>query len=307
MPTPDSKLDQLLRTAIEQTRLLQLRYRNKNRIIEPHDYGQHNGIIKRLTWEIGGSSSCPLPNWRWMETGQISDAQLLDQTFPGSRPTPSDKHHTPGVTSLDEERRQARYRVALVYIRTDSKFEHRHALQINCEVLDFCYRTLRAEIPLLANNLCARSTLRGRPTEYEFLRPLHRPFFKPELDATHRNRLVENQPDVLLPALPGPPARPAPGEDRFDVKARIFRSHFHGRDLGQVLPPDVRVGCCRRAVLVYYPLPHHAPLSTLPHEAAKSPILQNASWKKAASERTYTPKTFRPEPHRASALRVRAD
>jgi hypothetical protein len=39
MPVPDPKLDQLLRTAIEQTRLLQLRYRNKNWIVEPHDYG----------------------------------------------------------------------------------------------------------------------------------------------------------------------------------------------------------------------------------------------------------------------------
>jgi hypothetical protein len=35
MPEPDAKLDQLLRTAIEQTRLLRLRYRNKDRIVEP--------------------------------------------------------------------------------------------------------------------------------------------------------------------------------------------------------------------------------------------------------------------------------
>jgi hypothetical protein len=43
MPTPDPHLDQLLRTAIQQTRLLQLRYRNKNRIVEPHDYGEPTG------------------------------------------------------------------------------------------------------------------------------------------------------------------------------------------------------------------------------------------------------------------------
>jgi hypothetical protein len=77
----------------EQTRLLRLRYRNKDRVVEPHDYGQHNGVIKLLTWQVGGSSSAPLPNWRWMETDQISDAQLLDQTFSGGRPTPSGKHH----------------------------------------------------------------------------------------------------------------------------------------------------------------------------------------------------------------------
>ena len=88
MPMPDPHLDQLLRTAIEQTRLLRLRYRNKVRIVEPHDYGEHNGIIKLLTYQVGGSSSGPLPNWRWMETSLISDAELLDQTFPGGRPTP---------------------------------------------------------------------------------------------------------------------------------------------------------------------------------------------------------------------------
>ncbi len=93
MPEPDPKLDHLLRTAIEQTRLLRLRYRNKDRVVEPHDYGLHNGAIKLLTWQVGGSSSGPLPNWRWIEIDQISDAQLLDQTFPGGRPTPTGKHH----------------------------------------------------------------------------------------------------------------------------------------------------------------------------------------------------------------------
>lgn len=93
MLTPDPKLDQLLRTAIEQTRLLRLRYRNRDRIVEPHDYGVHNGVIKLLTWQIAGSSSSPLPNWRWMETDLVSDAQLLDQTFPGGRSSPSGKHH----------------------------------------------------------------------------------------------------------------------------------------------------------------------------------------------------------------------
>jgi hypothetical protein len=94
MPSPNVGLDQLLRTAIEQTRLLRLRYRNKDRIVEPHDYGKHNGVIKLLTYQIGGSSSGPLPNWRWMETDLISNAQLLDQTFPGGRPTAAGKHHT---------------------------------------------------------------------------------------------------------------------------------------------------------------------------------------------------------------------
>lgn len=93
MPTSDPGLDQLIRTAIEQTRLLRLRYQNKLRIVEPHDYGIHKGVTKLLTWQIGGASSGPLPNWRWMETDLISDAQMLDRTFPGGRPTSSGKHH----------------------------------------------------------------------------------------------------------------------------------------------------------------------------------------------------------------------
>lgn len=93
MPTRDLGLDHLIRSAIEQTRLIQLRYRNKLRIVEPHDYGIHNGAVKLLTWQIGGASSAPLPNWRWMETDLISDAEILAQTFAGGRPTPSGKHH----------------------------------------------------------------------------------------------------------------------------------------------------------------------------------------------------------------------
>jgi hypothetical protein len=93
LPTPDPELHQLILAAIGQTRLLRLHYRNRNRIVEPHDYGEHNGVIKLLSYQIGGSSSGPLPNWRWIETDQISEAQLLDETFAGSRPTPSGKHH----------------------------------------------------------------------------------------------------------------------------------------------------------------------------------------------------------------------
>ena len=50
-------------------------------------------MIKLLTDQVAGSSSGPLPNTRWMETNLISGAELLDQTFPGGRPTASGKHH----------------------------------------------------------------------------------------------------------------------------------------------------------------------------------------------------------------------
>jgi hypothetical protein len=36
---------------------------------------------------VAGSSSGTLPCWRWMELNFMADVQLLDQTFPGGRPT----------------------------------------------------------------------------------------------------------------------------------------------------------------------------------------------------------------------------
>jgi len=91
--TPETEIDELLRIAIEHRRIVRLRYRNNNRIVEPHDYGIQNGRLRLLAYQIGGSSSGPLPNWRWMDVDQISDLQVLDRTFEGGRQTPSGKHH----------------------------------------------------------------------------------------------------------------------------------------------------------------------------------------------------------------------
>ena len=96
MSTPSKakpNINPLLWKAIEETRLIRLRYKNKDRIVEPHDYGVHNGTVKLFAYQVGGSSSHRLPNWRWMEEDLISDIQLLNQTFSGGRPTPSGKHH----------------------------------------------------------------------------------------------------------------------------------------------------------------------------------------------------------------------
>jgi hypothetical protein len=112
---PEPNVDPLLWAAIEQRRLLRLRYKNKERIVEPHDYGIHNGMVKLLGYQIGGSSSHKLPNWRWMETDLISDIRLLSQSFPGGRPAPSGKHHKWDklfirVRPANEDREQALFR-----------------------------------------------------------------------------------------------------------------------------------------------------------------------------------------------------
>jgi hypothetical protein len=93
LKSPDPNIDKLLRTAIEHKRLIRVVYQNRNRIVEPHDYGIQNGSVKLFGYQVGGSSSHKLPNWRWIQTDQISDIHLLSQTFPGGRPNPSGKHH----------------------------------------------------------------------------------------------------------------------------------------------------------------------------------------------------------------------
>jgi hypothetical protein len=91
-PEPELNVNPLIWSAIEQKRLLRFRYKNRERIIEPHDYGIHNGVIKLFGYQVGGSSSQRLPNWRWAEQDLISDLQILDRTFPGGRPTKSGRH-----------------------------------------------------------------------------------------------------------------------------------------------------------------------------------------------------------------------
>lgn len=93
MEAPTASVDELLRTAIEQKRLVRLVYKDKARIIEPHDYGIYSGSVKLLAFQVGGTSRGRLPNWRWMEVNLISDVGLLDRTFLGGRPNASGKHH----------------------------------------------------------------------------------------------------------------------------------------------------------------------------------------------------------------------
>ncbi len=81
-PEAEPNINPLLWTAIEQRRPIQLLYKNRKRVVERHDYGVDNGLVKLLGYQMGGSSSHKLPNWRWMEEDLISDIQLQIRTFP---------------------------------------------------------------------------------------------------------------------------------------------------------------------------------------------------------------------------------
>jgi hypothetical protein len=90
----EPQINPLLWKAIEEKRLIRLRYKDRERIIEPHDYGVHNGLVKVLGYQVAGSSNHKLPNWRWMEEDLMSDIELLNRTFAGGRgPSKSGKNH----------------------------------------------------------------------------------------------------------------------------------------------------------------------------------------------------------------------
>ena len=93
MNKPPPEIHERLLLAIDQRRLMRLRYQNKERIIEPHDYGERKGVVTLLAYQTGGASSGRLPNWRWLDASGISDAEILDRTFPGGRQVPTGNHH----------------------------------------------------------------------------------------------------------------------------------------------------------------------------------------------------------------------
>src|SRR5262249_47331954 len=92
-PVKHTETYELLRTAIQEKRLIELVYNEKRRIVEPHDYGIHKGSEKLLAYQVAGASSSKLPNWRWMEIERMTDVRLLERKFRGGRPDDSSQHH----------------------------------------------------------------------------------------------------------------------------------------------------------------------------------------------------------------------
>jgi hypothetical protein len=93
VPLIDASINLQLWRAIEEKRLIKVTYQNKPRILEPHDYGIHNGVAKLLGYQVGGLSSHKLPGWRLMEESLVRDIELLDRQFAGGRRSSPGKHH----------------------------------------------------------------------------------------------------------------------------------------------------------------------------------------------------------------------
>ena len=84
MTSPDPRL----LAAIAAKRLVSLRFKEKARVAEPHDYGLHNGRETLFAYQLS-----PEAGWRWFEVARIADLEVLDRRFAGGRPSPSGKHH----------------------------------------------------------------------------------------------------------------------------------------------------------------------------------------------------------------------
>ena len=51
--------DQQLRSAIAQKRLLQIGYKGKQRLVEPHDYGIKNGVVRIMVYQLNDGRGNP--------------------------------------------------------------------------------------------------------------------------------------------------------------------------------------------------------------------------------------------------------
>jgi predicted DNA-binding transcriptional regulator YafY len=85
---PHPMPDQRLLDAIAQKRLIGLRFKDKARVAEPHDYGVRDRCATLLAYQLE-----PETGWRWFEIDRMSDLEMLDRRFAGGRVAPSGKHH----------------------------------------------------------------------------------------------------------------------------------------------------------------------------------------------------------------------
>jgi hypothetical protein len=87
-----------LRAAIEGKRLIELSYKGKRRIAEPHDYGVQNGVDRLFVYQLRSvwptSSDPAARGWRLLDVPSIEDCVVLNETFRGSRGRPDQKHMT---------------------------------------------------------------------------------------------------------------------------------------------------------------------------------------------------------------------
>ena len=90
---PDA-LDESIRRAIGEKRLLEIRYKRSIRLAEPHDYGIIAGTRRLLIFQLQGPDSGKgAVGWRLLDIVKIESCIVTDRTFAGSRGHSHQQHH----------------------------------------------------------------------------------------------------------------------------------------------------------------------------------------------------------------------
>jgi hypothetical protein len=93
VPSGKSSVDEAIRAAIADKRLVSFELNGLPRIGEPHDYGVVNGVRKLFFYQVGGQSrSGPPVGWRWAVLSEVSDLTILERRFAGARAASSGRH-----------------------------------------------------------------------------------------------------------------------------------------------------------------------------------------------------------------------
>lgn len=87
-------MDAVIRRAIAEKRLLEVRYKGAVRLAEPHDYGVIDGTERLLIFQLRGPDSGKgAIGWRMLNVAGIESGVVTDQTFAGSRGRSHQQHY----------------------------------------------------------------------------------------------------------------------------------------------------------------------------------------------------------------------
>ena len=75
-------VDEILRRAINDRRLIDFVLHGLERVAQPHTYGNFEGVKHLLVYQVGGESrSGRLPDWRRFKVSDVQELRLLDEEF----------------------------------------------------------------------------------------------------------------------------------------------------------------------------------------------------------------------------------
>ena len=91
---PPDSLDEGIRRAIAEKRLLEIRYKRAVRLAEPHDYGVIDQTERLLIFQLHGPDSGKgAAGWRLLDLVKLESCVVTDQTFAGSRGQSHQRHY----------------------------------------------------------------------------------------------------------------------------------------------------------------------------------------------------------------------